>query len=250
MAAPGAVTLLPVAGMPKVQPGDDLAALIRERVELEPGDIVVVASKIVSKSEGCIVELGDLEPSARAHELAEVTGKDPRLIELILRESTEVVRAVFGVLLVRHRLGFTSANGAIDASNVGLGDETVLVLPPDPDASAARLRDGLGDGIGVVIADTHGRAFRRGNVGVAIGIAGVIGLDDQRGHVDLFGRVLEATVVPTADLLAAAAGLVTGEAAEGIPVVVVRGSGATSSVPAAASDLLRLPEEDLFAGRR
>lgn len=233
-----------------MHPGDDLAALISERVSLEDGDVVVVASKIVSKSEGCIVQLRDIEPSTRALELADVTGKDPRLVELILRESTEVVRAVPGVLLVRHRLGFTSANGAIDASNVGLGDDTVLVLPDDPDASAARLRDGLRAHVGVVVADTHGRAFRRGNVGVAIGIAGVVGLDDQRGSTDLFGRVLEATVVPTADLLAAAAGLVTGEAAEGIPVVVVRGAGANADPGGRAADLLRLPEEDLFAGRR
>lgn len=250
MAAPGAVSLIPVPGLPRVQPGDDLAALIAARVELEPGDVVVVASKVVSKSEGCIVDLAGLEPSSRANELASVTGKDPRLVELILRESTEVVRAVPGVLLVRHRLGFTSANGAIDASNVGLGDDTVLVLPDDPDASASRLREALGGDVGVVIADTHGRAFRRGNVGVAIGIAGVVGLDDQRGSVDLFGRVLEATVVPTADLLAAAAGLVSGEAAEGIPVVIVRGSGALSTSGAKAGELLRLPDEDLFAGRR
>lgn len=252
------IALIPVTGIPAVQPGDDLAALLREAlaadgIALEDGDVIVVASKIVSKAEGAVVSLATLEPSPRALELAEVTGKDPRIAELVLRESTEVVRTAPNVLIVRHRLGFTSANAAIDQSNVGLGDDAVLVLPDDPDASATRLRTALAAiaDVGVVIADTHGRAFRRGNVGVAVGIAGVPSLEDRRGEHDLFGRVLEATFVPTADLLAGAAGLVTGEGDEGLPVVIVRGAGLrTMPTDTRAGDLLRDPAEDLFAGPR
>ena len=184
------VSLFGVPGVPMVQPGDDLPALVVDvlsKAALVPraGDVVVITSKIVSKAEGCTVDLRTVEPSARAKELAELTEKDPQLVELILQESTEVVRAVPNTLLVRHRLGFMSANAAIDRSNADGSDYTALLMPLDPDASARHIKDALedafGGGIGVVITDTHGRPFRRGNIGVAVGIAGFEGLVDMSG---------------------------------------------------------------------
>jgi coenzyme F420-0:L-glutamate ligase/coenzyme F420-1:gamma-L-glutamate ligase len=250
------ISLLALPDVPLVAPGDDLiavitAALQRASLALAAHDVVVVASKIVAKSEGCLIPIADIEPSPEAERLARLTEKDPRLVELVLRESLAVSRAAPGVLIVRHRLGFVSANAGIDFSNVGSDDELALVLPDAPDKSAVALRTGLQEStgaepLGVVIADTHGRAFRRGNLGVAIGVAGVTPLLDQRGTHDLFGRELRATIVPLADQLAAAAGLVGGEGAEGIPVVIVRGlrlDGAAGS----ASELVWSPEEDLFA---
>ena len=227
------------------------AAVRRSTLDLVANDVLVVASKIVAKAEKQLVRIAEIEPSAEADRLARVTEKDPRLVELILRESVAISRAAPGVLIVRHRLGFVSANAGIDFSNVGGDDEYALLLPEAPDVSAARLRAGLEEGLaiaplGIVIADTHGRAFRRGNVGVAIGVAGVTPLVDQRGSHDLFGRELGATIIPLADQLASAAGLVGGEGAEGIPVVVVRGldlAGAAGS----SGELLWSPEEDLFA---
>ncbi len=226
------VTLVGVPGVPMVQPGDDLPAMVVDvlaKAGLEPqaGDVVVITSKIVSKAEGCTVDLRTVAPSARARELAELTEKDPQLVELILRESTEIVRAVPNTLLVRHRLGFMSANAAIDRSNADGSEFTALLMPLDPDASARHIHGALeaafGDGIGVVITDTHGRPFRRGNIGVAVGIAGFEGLVDMSGAHDLFGRELKATIVPLADELAAAAALVSGETSEGLPIVLVRG---------------------------
>jgi coenzyme F420-0:L-glutamate ligase / coenzyme F420-1:gamma-L-glutamate ligase len=250
----GPVTLVPVPGIPAVHPGDDVAEIVVAALDaaglvLEDGDLVVVASKIVSKAEGRVVELDAVVASPRAIELAEQVDKDPRLVEIILSEAAEVVRTAPGVLITRHRLGFVSANAAIDQSNVGPGlGGDVLLLPVDPDASARRLQAALSSfaTVGVVVADTHGRAFRRGNVGVAIGLAGCPALRDDRGTTDLFGRVLEATFVPVADLVASAASLVGGEGAEGLPVVIVRGvPGATGE--GSAADLVRLPGEDLFA---
>jgi coenzyme F420-0:L-glutamate ligase/coenzyme F420-1:gamma-L-glutamate ligase len=251
--------VLPVHGLPSIGAGDDLAAMILERCaaageRLEDGDVVVVASKVVAKAEGRVVSLDDVVPSARASELASRTGKDDRLVELVLRESTQVVRAQHGVLLVRHRLGFVSANAAIDASNVGTDRNEVLLLPADPDESARSLASSLrssGAQVGVVISDTHGRAFRRGNVGVAIGVGGVTAMATRNGEPDLYGRTLEATFVPVADLAASAAGIVTGEGAEGVPVVIVRGlpSAVTDALDRTSSaDLVRTAEEDLFAG--
>jgi len=239
-----------------VRPGDDLAAVCAEalraaRMPLVAHDVLVVASKIVAKSENRLVPVAQVVPSERAEALAVETDKDPRLVELILRESVAVSRARPGVLIVRHRLGFVSANAGIDFSNVDGTDDLALLLPIDPDASATGLRRSLEVAfgiapIGVVIADTHGRAFRRGNVGVAIGVAGISPILDQRGSHDLFGRELRATIVPLADQLASAAGLVSGEAAEGRPLVVVRGlelDGATGS----SAELVWPPSEDLFA---
>ena len=257
MSTPSPLVVLPVHGFGPIGPGDDLAALITERCAasepLTAGDVVVVASKVVAKAEGRAVSLRDVDPSPRAVELAHRTGKDERLVELILRESTQVVRARPGVLLVRHRLGFVSANAAIDASNVGTDRDEVLLLPADPDASARSLAASLraaGAHVGVVISDTHGRAFRRGNVGVAIGLAGVVALAARNGEPDLYGRTLEATFVPVGDLAAAAAGVVTGEGAEGVPVVIVRGLpvAVTDALDATSSaDLVRSAGEDLFA---
>src|SRR5215472_10789706 len=226
------MTLVGVTGLPMIQPGDDLVALIAgaltaQSTPLEDGDVVVITSKIVSKSEGRLVDLGNVTPSPRACALATLTEKDPRLVELVLRESTGVSRARPGILIVRHRLGFTSSVAGIDHSNVSDDDDLVLLLPEDPDASAARLRAGLeaatGRRLAVVLTDTHGRPFRRGNIGVAIGVSGMAALVDLRGETDLFGRVLVATEVPLGDLIAAAAGLIAGETVERMPVVVLRG---------------------------
>jgi coenzyme F420-0:L-glutamate ligase/coenzyme F420-1:gamma-L-glutamate ligase len=249
------LTLKSLPGIPLVQPGDDLAQLILDslraaEIALRESDILVVTSKIVSKAEGRFLDLRTVTPSARAQEVAAQTGKDPRLVEVVLAESTGISRMRMGVLIVRHRLGFTSANGGIDHSNVGPnGEEWVLLLPVDPDASAARLRAALhaatGVQVGVVISDTHGRPFRLGNVGVAVGVAGLPALVDLRGRPDLFGRVLQATDIGLADEIAAAAGLLSGQAAEGLPVTLVRGL----HLPPAggrAADLVRPPELDLY----
>lgn len=250
------LTLQALPGLPMVQTGDDLAALILEglesaRLTLEPGDVLAVTSKIVSKSEGRWLDLRTVIPSERARQLAQATGKDPRMVEAILSEAQAVSRYREGVLVVRHRLGFTSANAGIDHSNVGLDqdDHWVLLLPQDPDASARRLRDALkertGVAVGIVISDTHGRPFRMGNVGVAVGVAGIPALLDLRGHKDLFGRELRATVIAAADAIAAAAGLVTGEADEGRPVVLVRGLHFEQD-DGRAADLIRDPALDLY----
>jgi len=229
-----------------------LAALGRAGLALQDGDVVAVAQKIISKAEGRQVRLADVTPSARAEELSARVGKDARLVELILRESVEVSRLRPGVIIVRHRLGFTSANAGIDRSNVQLAtgeEEAVLLLPVDPDASAARLRAALyaatGATVGVVITDSHGRPFRLGTVGVAIGVAGIPALWNRRGEPDLYGYQLQHTDVGLADEIAAAAGLLMGQAAEGLPAVLIRGL----SLPATdgrATDLVRPPALDLY----
>jgi len=247
------LTALP--GLPMVRPGDDLAGLILAGVAaaglaLEYGDILVVAQKIVSKAEDRYAEIAKVTPSPAAVELGAKTQKDPRLVELILSESTQVLRHRSNLIIVLHRLGLVMANAGIDASNVEPGaGERVLLLPVDPDASAARLRTELaaraGVAPGIIINDSVGRAWRRGIVGTAIGCAGVPTRQDLRGHGDLFGRPLMVTEVGTADELAAAASLLQGQADEGRPVVLIRGfqyepTGET------ARDLVRATEEDLF----
>ena len=230
-----------------VQQGDDLAALLSAamaRAGLAPqqGDVLAVAQKIVSKAEGRSIALAPVEPSAAARELAEQTGKDARLVELILSESERVVRARPNLIIVKHRLGFVMANAGIDQSNIG-ADGHALLLPRDPDGSAAALAARLG--LPVVITDSFGRAWRRGTVGVAIGAAGLPALRDLRGQADLFGRTLMVSITGFADEIAAAAGLVMGQGAEGQPAVLVRGlswSGAENP----ASELLRPAQEDLF----
>jgi coenzyme F420-0:L-glutamate ligase/coenzyme F420-1:gamma-L-glutamate ligase len=240
--------LVALPGLPVIWPGDDLGAILRaglDRAELEPrpGDVVVVASKLVSRAEGRFVDLAQVDASERARELAETTGHDPRHVELILRESTAVSRAARGVLVVRHRLGFVVANAGIDRSNVG--DGRLLLLPVDPDRSAEQLRAALGVD-GLVISDSFGRPFRLGTVGAAIGVAGVPALFDQRGRRDLFGRRLDQTVTALADQVAAAADLVAGQADEGRGAVLVRGLRFDRAGDS-ASALLRPPDEDLYS---
>jgi coenzyme F420-0:L-glutamate ligase/coenzyme F420-1:gamma-L-glutamate ligase len=251
-----AITLTPIPDIPLVRPGDDLAALIIaacERAALAPGDgdVVVVAQKIVSKAEGRYLDLAEVKPSARAASLAAEVGKDPRLVEVILRESRRVVRHRPGVLIVEHRLGCIMANAGVDRSNVDpqMGAEPVLLLPRDPDASAARLRDRLAarfkSELAVVITDSWGRAWRRGTVGVALGAAGLPALMDLRGRPDLFGHDLRVTQTGFADEIASAASLVMGQADEARPVVLVRGL-AWAGADAVAAALIRAADEDLF----
>ncbi len=230
-----------------MRPGDDLAALIVP-TGLQDHDVVVVAQKIVSKSEGRLFRLSEVTPSPRAVELGQKVDKDPRLVELILRESKEVVRAIRGVLIVEHKLGFVMANAGVDASNVD-DPEQVLLLPADPDGSARRLRERLkeiaGVEVGVIINDSWGRAWRNGTVGAAIGAAGLPALVDMRGQPDMNGRILRVTEIGHADELAAAASLLMGQAAEGRPIVIVRGLG-PSPRDGNAGELIRPKQMDLF----
>jgi coenzyme F420-0:L-glutamate ligase/coenzyme F420-1:gamma-L-glutamate ligase len=252
----GTVALIPLPGFPLIQPGDDLAApivhsLTTGNLQLADGDILVVTQKIVSKAEGRFIDLSAVHPSAQALELAERTQKDPRLVEVILWDTTEVVRARPGVLIVQHRLGFISANAGVDRSNVAEPErEWVLRLPADPDESARWLRARLGKLTGatpaVIIADSHGRPWREGTVGVAIGLAGLVPVQDLRGHPDLFGYQLQYTTVGLADQVAAAASLVMGQADEGRPVVLVRGLTYEPGEDVSACQILRPREMDLF----
>ena len=246
--------------MPLVQPGDDLGALIlaglrAAGLRLQSGDVLAIAQKVVSKAEGRLVNLADVTPSARAIELAEVTLKDPRFVEVVLSESTEVLRARPNTLIVEHRLGFVCANAGVDRSNVGpheSGAEVVLLLPHDPDGACQALRERLraatGADAAVLINDSHGRAWRNGTVGVALGAAGLPALLDMRGHPDLFDYALQVTQIGLADELAAAASLLMGQADEGRPVIHIRG------VPypfreGNARELIRSKELDLFRER-
>ena len=250
------LTLTPIPHFPHVQPGDNVAALLlaalrQADINLQSGDVIIIAQKVVSKAEGCFVNLADVAPSAEAVALAAATAKDPRLVELILQESEEISRYKKGVLVTRHRLGFTSANAGIDRSNVAQteGEETVLLLPQEPDQSAAiiqqALQEAFGVSLGVVITDSHGRPFRLGTVGVAIGVAGIPALWDRRGETDLYGYQLQHTEVGIADEIAAAASLLMGQGAEGQPVVLLR--GLTLTAPAGkASDLIRPKAMDLY----
>ena len=251
-----AVELLAIPGIPLVAKGDDLAALIREGVArggIVPrgGDVFVLTQKIVSKAEGRMIDLATVKPSVEAIELAGTVQKDPRLVELILSESVRVVRARPGVLIVEHRLGLVMANAGIDQSNLAAPNspQQALLLPVDPDGSAAMLRQRLsqrfGAPVAVIISDSFGRPWRRGTCGVAIGAAGLPSLMDLRGSPDLFGRELQVSITGHADEIAAAASLVMGQGAESQPVVIVR--GLTWRGPDnAASELVRPAAEDLF----
>lgn len=252
------LVLTPLNHIPLIEPGDDLAELLIQSldtagIQLRDGDILVLAQKIVSKAEGRLVNLTTVEPSTRANELADITKKDARLLELILRESQAVLRTGFNTIIVEHRLGFICANAGIDHSNVrgpwGNEDNWVLLLPEDPDASARRLQEKINAHshvkIGVSIIDSHGRAWRNGTVGVTIGLAGVPGVVDMRGAPDLFGFRLRITQIGAADELAAAASLMMGQAAEGSPAVHVRGFPYALR-DSALSELIRPKEQDLF----
>jgi coenzyme F420-0:L-glutamate ligase/coenzyme F420-1:gamma-L-glutamate ligase len=250
-----------VPGLPLIERGDDVPGLVARalgtaKLAVTDGDVVVVTSKLVSRAEGRFVELARVEPSARAKELARQVGKDPRAVELILRESIAVSRQAPGVLVVRHRLGFVVANAGIDLSNAVPSEARpgsgpwALLLPEAPDASAAAIRGRIeaesGSRVGVVITDSFGRPFRLGTVGVAIGVAGLPPLWDRRGEPDLFGRPLETTITALADQVAAVADLVAGQAAERRPVVLVRGLRFRPSEEGAGA-LLRRTDEDLYA---
>lgn len=250
------IELFSIPDFPDVQLGDDIASLTLDALAssgytLQDGDIIVFAQKIISKSEGRLVNLAEVVPGERAIEVAAATQKDPRLVELILQESDLISRMRPGVLIVRHRLGFTSANAGIDRSNVGPypENEVVALLPVDPDGSAAQLRqaiwDRLGIQVGILIIDSHGRPFRLGTVGVAIGASGLPALWDRRGEHDLYGHDLLHTTVGIGDEIAAAASLLMGQAAEGIPIVVVRGLQ-LPEYDGRASDLVRPEDLDLY----
>ena len=252
------LTLSPLPGIPLIHPGDDLVSIALQGLEraglvLADGDVLVLAQKIVSKAEGRLVNLSTVEPSQEARELGKKAGKDPRLAELILRESRQVLRTRPGMIIVEHRLGFVCASAGIDHSNVhgegGEAENWVLLLPENPDASAQALRQGLElaskKRLGVMIIDSHGRAWRLGTVGVAIGVAGLPALVDMRGWPDLFDFHLQITQVGAADELAAAASLVMGQAAEGTPIVHVRGFPYPLRETTLA-ELLRPKEQDLF----
>jgi coenzyme F420-0:L-glutamate ligase/coenzyme F420-1:gamma-L-glutamate ligase len=252
------LTLTPLHHIPLIQPGDNLAQLVLHAIQknglaLQDQDILVFAQKIISKAEGRVVNLVTVKPSARAIELGKQIDKDPRLIELILCESKEVLRMRPGTIIVEHKLGFVCANAGIDHSNVaGEGnpeEEWVLLLPENPDRSAEKLRSEIeaktGKRIGIQIIDSHGRAWRNGTVGVAIGLAGMPGVEDLRGRQDLFDFTLRITQVGAADELAAAASLVMGQAAEGTPVVHVRGFPYPLR-DGSLRELIRPRDQDLF----
>ncbi|MBR1231723.1 coenzyme F420-0:L-glutamate ligase [Bradyrhizobium sp. AUGA SZCCT0182] len=243
----------PLRGLPAVAAGDDLVGLALRSIksmndELQDGDVLVITQKIVSKMQGRSVDLASVVASAEAIELARKTNKDARLVELILRESSEVVRAVPGLIIVAHRLGFILANAGIDRSNSS-GTEVVLLLPEDPDGSADEIRSAIlartGKNVGVVIIDSIGRAWRLGTVGTAIGVSGMPALLDLRGNLDLDGRPLESTEIGLADELAAASSLVMGQADEGTPIVLVRGVP-YERLAGKATDLVRPKNNDLF----
>lgn len=247
------LTFHAIPNIPLVHQGDDLPRLILAAahaagITFADHDILIITSKIVSKAEGRIVALADVQPSDEAQRLAAITGKDSRMVELVLRESSEVSRAAPNVLVVRHKLGFVSANAGIDQSNVEGGDDVALLLPRDPDASAAALRAAItaqtGANVGVIISDSHGRAWRVGNIGVAIGVAGLPAVRDLRGSADMFGRALKISIQGYADMIASAAALLSGEGSEGLPVVVAR--GLTAAGDGKASDIYRAAEGDLY----
>jgi coenzyme F420-0:L-glutamate ligase/coenzyme F420-1:gamma-L-glutamate ligase len=253
---PAHLSLAAVENLPLFRPGDDLAAVVvaalrRQDIALRDRDVLVVAQKIVSKVEGRYVDLAQVRPGGRARDLAAVVDKDPRIVEVILSESEEVVRQAPGVLIVAHRLGFVMANAGVDQSNIEHADgrEQVLLLPRDPDASCARLKAALdrafGADVGVVINDSFGRPWRNGVVGVAIGTAGLPAVVDHVGDPDLFGRRMRVTAVALADEVAAAASLLMGQTDAGFPVVHVRGL-AWSAPATGASALVRPKAQDLF----
>jgi len=238
------ISISPVEGLPEIREGDDLAALIAERVQLEDGDVLVVAQKVVSKAEGRVIELAGVEPSERARELA--ADQDPRQLEVVLRESARIVRTRPPLVIAETSHGFVCASAGVDASNAP-APETVVLLPEDPDASAARLRERLRDlagaDVGVIVSDSFGRAWRQGTTDVAIGLAGVRPLLDLKGVRDAAGYELHATVIAVADELAGAAELAMGKT-DGVPAVVIRGVDARGE--GSARELVMPPERDLF----
>jgi coenzyme F420-0:L-glutamate ligase/coenzyme F420-1:gamma-L-glutamate ligase len=252
------LTLTSLKNIPIIRQDDILADILVDslrtsNIQLANDDILVLAQKIVSKAEGQMINIASVTPSAKAIEIAKQAEKDPRVVELMLQESNEVLRVRTGTIIVEHRLGFVCANAGIDHSNVGNkdndGEEYVLLLPKDPDASARNLREQIkqktGLNIGMMIIDSHGRAWRNGTVGICIGLSGLPALIDERGWRDLFGYTLKVTVVGVADELAAAASLVMGQAAEGIPAVHVRGFPYPLG-EGSLKELIRPKNQDMF----
>ena len=255
------VEIFAVPDMPIINPGDDLAVIIVERLKnvpfsLENGDIVVIAQKVVSKAEGQVVSLAGVSPSDEAREVARATGKDEHLVEVILRESKQILALrEDGLLVTEQRLGFVCANAGVDCSNVGppgAPGQWATRLPADPDASAAGIRDRIrtltAKEVAVIINDTHGRAFREGAVGIAIGVAGLKAVEDKRGQLDLFGYKLHSTSVAIADELASAASMVMGQTHEATPVVIIRGQP-YQPYKGSARELIRPEEKDVFRHR-
>ena len=250
------LTLTALPAFPAVEPGDDLASLILSAMEAQglrcaDSDLLVLAQKIVSKAEDRYVYLNTVVPSTQALELAPKVDKDARLVELILRESISVLRSRVGAVIVRHRNGYVHANAGIDQSNIASEPDNprVLLLPADPDASAARLRQQIharsGADVSIIINDSAGRAWRQGVAGFAIGTAGFVALENRIGEADLYGRPLQITEVAVADELAAAASFLMGQAGEGMPVVLVRGTNLTAATTGSAA-LIRPLQQDLF----
>jgi coenzyme F420-0:L-glutamate ligase/coenzyme F420-1:gamma-L-glutamate ligase len=252
------LTLTTINQIPLIKAGDDLGKIIadatsNQNVSPQNGDIFVLAQKVVSKAEGRMVNMTTVTPSSEAKKYAEITGKDPRFVELVLRESNVVIRTAYNTLIVEHKLGFISANAGIDHSNVkgdwGKDIDWVLLLPEDPDRSAAQIRTTLEQNfncqLGILIIDSHGRAWRNGTVGTTIGLSGLPGLLDLRGTADLFGFNLKITQVATADELAAGASLIMGQAAEKTPVIIAHGFPYALR-EANLQELIRPKEQDLF----
>ncbi len=249
------VHFIPVGGIPLIKTGDHLPQIITHAIDnegesLQDGDILVITSKIVSKAEGRWIDLRDVTPSQRDVKIARECEKDPREVAVIMSEATRVSRMRKNVLIVEHRLGFTCANAGVDHSNTGEGENLRLLLPYDPDRSAREFRLSIqeltGKTVAVILSDSHGRPFRMGTVGIAVGSSGLPALRDMRGQPDLFGNALRVTQTGFADELAAGAGLILGQADEGIPAVIIRGLTFPRNDVSGAADLVRPPELDLF----
>jgi len=248
------VQIIGIEGLPIVKAGDDLAGLIcdaakKQGTPIQNGDVIVVTHVIVSRAEGNTVSLETIMPSAFAKSIAEQYEKDPALVEVVLRESKSIVRMDRGILITESKHGFVCANSGVDKSNVP-GDKVVALLPKDPDASAAKIRDDIrrltGCDVAVIISDTHGRPLREGEINVAIGVAGIKPIKDRRGEKDLFGYILRVKQTAIADELASAAELVIGQADEGIPAAIIRGYKYPKSEDAKATELIMPKEKDLF----
>ncbi|MBS7605226.1 MAG: coenzyme F420-0:L-glutamate ligase [Candidatus Bathyarchaeia archaeon] len=249
------IRIIPVTGMPIIKEGDDLGLLIceaaaRQGTPIEDGDIIVVTHVVVSRAEGSVVNLNEISPSKFAETIAERFGKDPALVEVILRESNSIVRMGDGHIITETKHGFICANAGVDKSNVP-GDRNVALLPRDPDLSARRIRHRIkeitGKDVAIIISDTHGRPLREGEINVAIGVAGIKPIRDRRGDKDLFGYTLRVKRTAVADELSSAAELVIGQADEGIPVAIIRGYKYEPSEDATARELIMPREKNLFA---
>jgi coenzyme F420-0:L-glutamate ligase/coenzyme F420-1:gamma-L-glutamate ligase len=248
------IEIIGVKNIPLIKPGDDLAELIVKALEkmgikIKDGDILVISQVIVSKAEGRIVKLRSIKPSLKAKNISEKIGKEAEVVELILRETSEILRFRNGHLITRTKHGYVCANSGVDLSNVSGGDAAAL-LPLNPDRSASRIRRKIkkltGKNVAVIVSDTFGRPFRLGQINVALGVSGMKPIHDRRGEKDLFGRILQVKEIAVADELASAAELIMGEASEGIPVALIRGYKYEADLKAGGKRLLRPPSKDLF----